>query len=62
MDELEEDIGSSLEEDEDCPFGLCDGSGEIPCDEDDGEGHIMNGVGIQKCPCKIKDDEYEPEE
>lgn len=40
-----------------CPEGMCDGSGEIPADEDDGEGHTMRGVGTQKCLCKAKNDE-----
>lgn len=66
QDEIQED-STSMEEklealEEVCPFGLCDGSGELPCDEDDGEGHVMRGVGTQMCVCKIKEKEYEPEE
>ena len=40
-----------------CPEGMCDGSGEISTDESDGEGHIMRGVGTQKCLCKTNQDE-----
>lgn len=29
----------------------CEGTGEMACDEDDGEGHIMRGVGTTKCIC-----------
>lgn len=35
----------------------CDGTGEVPADEDDGQGHTMRGVGTQKCICQIKDAE-----
>ncbi len=35
----------------------CLGEGEVPSDEDDGEGHVMRGVGIEKCICKIHDGE-----
>lgn len=37
-----------------CSFGECDGSGEVSCDEDDGEGHTMVGVGTRKCRCKTE--------
>lgn len=30
----------------------CGGEGEVATDEDDGEGHIMRGVGTQKCVCQ----------
>lgn len=30
----------------------CEGTGEVATDEDDGEGHIMRGVGTKKCICK----------
>lgn len=40
-----------------CPFGECDGSGEVSTDESDGEGHIMRGVGTATCRCKIKHDD-----
>ncbi|QDP67622.1 MAG: hypothetical protein Tp172MES00d2C118482111_16 [Prokaryotic dsDNA virus sp.] len=30
----------------------CKGEGEVAVDEDDGEGHIMRGVGIRKCHCQ----------
>lgn len=30
----------------------CKGVGEIATDEDDGEGHIMAGVGSRKCLCQ----------
>lgn len=33
-----------------CPLDLCDGSGIIPEDVEDGEGHTMRGVGERKCP------------
>ncbi len=34
--------------------GYCEGTGEVSCDEDDGEGHMMRGVGTQKCICQIE--------
>lgn len=37
----------------------CRGSGEISTDEEDGEGHTMRGVGTEKCPCQIEEDEFE---
>lgn len=37
-----------------CPEGICDGSGEVACDEEDGEGHTMRGVGTEKCDCRKK--------
>ena len=30
----------------------CEGTGEVATDEDDGEGHIMRGVGTKKCICQ----------
>ena len=30
----------------------CKGTGEVRTDEDDGEGHIMRGVGTEKCICQ----------
>lgn len=30
----------------------CGGTGEVATDEDDGEGHIMRGVGTAKCECQ----------
>jgi len=30
----------------------CNGTGEVATDEDDGEGHIMQGVGAEKCLCQ----------
>jgi len=33
---------------------LCDGTGEVSTDESDGEGHIMSGVGTQKCVCQTE--------
>lgn len=33
----------------------CDGTGEVATDEDDGEGHIMRGVGTQKCVCQTEE-------
>jgi len=36
-----------------CEF--CYGEGEVSTDESDGEGHIMRGVGTQKCICRIED-------
>lgn len=57
-----EDYDDDLGDEEDaCPLGLCDGSGEISVDEDDGEGHTARGVGTRKCECQIPDDDYEPE-
>lgn len=33
----------------------CGGTGEIATDVDDGEGHIMRGVGdLKPCICQIK--------
>ena len=32
----------------------CGGSGRIATDESDGEGHIMQGVGREKCICQIE--------
>jgi len=34
-----------------CPYGICDGSGVVSTDEDDGEGHTMRGVGERPCLC-----------
>jgi len=30
----------------------CNGTGEVNTDEDDGEGHIMRGVGTTQCICQ----------
>ncbi len=30
----------------------CHGEGEVRTDEDDGEGHTMQGVGTKKCICQ----------
>lgn len=30
----------------------CLGEGEIATDEDDGEGNMMRGVGVEKCICQ----------
>ena len=38
---------------EDDVCGYCGGTGELACDESDGEGHIQRGVGIEKCICQI---------
>jgi len=40
----------------------CLGEGEYSTDESDGEGHIMRGVGTQKCHCTINEDEYDNQE
>lgn len=40
-----------------CPYRICDGSGEINTDVDDGEGHTMRGVGSSRCPCSTGDRE-----
>lgn len=40
----------------------CLGEGEYSTDESDGEGHIMRGVGTQKCHCSIKEEEYDDQE
>ena len=45
-------MGKEKKEEDVCEY--CRGSGEIPVDENDGEGHIMVGVGTQKCICQIK--------
>lgn len=61
-DELVADDDEDLEA---CPLGLCDGSGIVSTDEDDGEGHTARGVGSAPCPHTkkpIDDDDYEPEE
>lgn len=47
---------------ETCSFGECDGSGEVSTDESDGEGHIMAGVGTQKCRCVIENQEHDADE
>lgn len=39
----------------------CLGTGEVSCDESDGEGHIMRGVGTQKCLCQIKEEDHDTE-
>lgn len=40
----------------------CGGTGEVSCDESDGEGHIMHGVGTQKCLCQTKEaDDHDTE-
>lgn len=42
------------EKEEVCEY--CTGTGEISTDVDDGEGHVMQGVGDkQKCICQIKE-------
>lgn len=41
---------------------ICGGTGEVPADEDDGEGHIANGTLTQKCVCQLSENkiaEYE---
>jgi hypothetical protein len=40
----------------------CLGEGEYSTDESDGEGHIMRGVGTQKCHCSIEEEEYDDQE
>lgn len=48
----ESEGGESIEA---CPEGLCDGSGEVVVDVEDGDSHqIMRGVGTQKCLCQTK--------
>lgn len=37
----------------------CHDEGEVSTDESDGEGHIMRGVGSQKCHCKSRHDDDE---
>lgn len=32
----------------------CLDTGEVATDEDDGEGHLMQGVGTRKCICQLK--------
>lgn len=44
------------EDQELCPFGLCDGSGECSEDVWDEDSHnYQRGVGIKKCLCKSKE-------
>ena len=43
---------TSIEEGE---CATCGGTGEVATDEDDGEGHIMRGVGTQKCECQTEE-------
>ncbi len=31
----------------------CRGDGEVSVDETDGEGHMMSGVGTEKCECRL---------
>ena len=40
----------TYEKEERCEY--CKGTGEVSTDEDDGEGHIMRGVGTEKCICQ----------
>lgn len=35
----------------------CYDEGEVSTDESDGEGHIMRGVGSQRCHCKSRDED-----
>ena len=35
---------------------ICQDTGEVSTDEDDGEGHIQRGVGTQKCECRFNDE------
>ena len=45
---------TSLEE---CPEGLCDGSGEVSTDVfDPDSGQYMRGVGTEKCLCQVEKD------
>jgi len=37
----------------------CHGTGEVSVAESDGEGHTMQGVGTQKCLCKINNENEE---
>ena len=41
--------------------GECGGSGEVSVDEDDGEGHLMRGVGTRKCICQVDKDDHDPD-
>jgi hypothetical protein len=55
-----ESIGNILQKQSDegeCPLGLCDGTGVVAVDEEDGEGHTMRGVGSRPCPCRNREDE-----
>lgn len=40
----------SIDFEERCEW--CHGSGEVATDVDDGEGHLMHGVGSEKCQCR----------
>lgn len=46
---------SRIQDEDECEE--CGGTGEVATDEDDGEGHLMRGVGSQKCICQISSDE-----
>lgn len=55
--------GGEWHEDEECEY--CGGTGEVPTDEDDGEGHIQRGVGTRMCICRAEaqaDRDAEPEQ
>jgi transcription elongation GreA/GreB family factor len=58
--ELEKEINreSLTEEEEESVCEFCGGTGIEITDEDDGEGHIMRGVGERKCICQIHEEEY----
>jgi hypothetical protein len=36
-----------------CEF--CEGTGLVSVDESDGEGHMMRGVGTEKCICQLEE-------
>lgn len=54
------DCKKECEVEEVCEF--CYGDGEVSTDEDDGEGHIMRGVGSQTCICRVREEEAEKDE
>lgn len=58
--ELEHDCHLSPEDSCDCQEEVCEfclGEGTVSTDESDGEGHIMRGVGTEKCICQIRDED-----
>lgn len=43
-----------------CAF--CLGDGEVSTDETDSDGNVEQGVGTQKCVCRIDEEEYDEDE
>lgn len=51
---------NECEVEEVCAF--CLGDGEVSTDETDSDGNVMQGVGTQKCVCRIDEEEYDEDE